>query len=100
MLETAQNCAVLVKQKENKMEKPVKEIEKEYNRVIHETDTWLHSLDIFLEYDILAIVNGILYSVFNMIYRVAPNFEIARQTIENALDHFESELEEKPKARA
>ncbi len=82
------------------MLKPVKQIEKEYNEIIRTTDNWLHSLDKFSEYDILAIVNGILYSVFNMIYRVAPNFEIARQTIENALDHFESELEEKPKAEA
>ncbi len=82
------------------MEKPVKQIEKEYNEIIRTTDIWLHSLDEFLEYDILAIINGILYSVFNMIYKVAPNFEIAKQTIENALDHFESELEEKPKAKA
>lgn len=81
-------------------EKSIKQIEKEYNIVIDVTHHWLHSLDEFINYDIMAIVNGILYSVFNMVYSLAPNDESAKQAIETALDHYESERSKRPKVQA
>ena len=75
---------------------PVKQIQKEYNAVINLTDNWLHSLDEFIDYDIKAIINGILYSVFNMVYTVAPNDKSAKEVIESALDHYESERNKRP----
>ena len=80
--------------------KPVKQIEKEYNAVINTVDHWLHSLDLFVNYDILAVVNGILYAVFNMVYTVAPNDESAKEVIESALDHYESERNKRPEVEA
>ena len=78
----------------NKMnrDKPVKEIEKEYNIVINATTKMLKSLDEFIDFDTLAIVNGILWSVFTMIYKLAPDCDTAKITIFAALDHFEQEI--------
>ena len=80
--------------------KPVKQIEKEYNAVINTVGHWLHSLDEFVNYDIFAVVNGILYAVFNMVYTVAPNDESAKEVIESALDHYESERNKRPEIEA
>ena len=80
--------------------KPVRQIEKEYNAVINATDYWLHSLNEFIDYDIKAIINGILYSVFKMVYTIAPNDESAKEVIESALDHFESERNKRPEVEA
>tara|TARA_Y100001938_G_C7799945_1_gene286635 strand:- start:120 stop:374 length:255 start_codon:yes stop_codon:yes gene_type:complete len=80
--------------------KPVKQIEKEYNAVINTVDHWLHSLDQFVNYDILAVVNGILYAVFKMVYTIAPNDESAKEVIESALYHYESERNKRPEVEA
>lgn len=79
--------------------KPVKQIQKEYNIIINTTEKMLKSLDQFIDFDILAIVNGVLYAVFNMVYRLAPNCEVALETIENALENFHNE-NHKPEAEA
>ena len=73
------------------MKKQIENITAQYNNVIMKTDCWLHSLKEFESYDILAIVNGILYSVFSMIYEVAPSWPAAKENILNALEHFEQE---------
>ena len=73
-------------------DKPIKEIEKEYNIVINATTKMLKSLDEFLDFDTLAVVNGILWSVFTMIYKLAPDCDTAKITIFAALDHFEQEI--------
>lgn len=70
------------------------QITNQYNNVIQKTDSWLHKLCLeeFKSYDILAIVNGILYAVFGMINQVAPNWPAAKENILNALEHFEHEI--------
>ena len=80
-------------------DKPVKQIEKEYNIVINATETMLKSLDRFIDFDILAIVNGVLYAVFNMVYTLAPSCDLALETIEKALENFHNE-NHKPRAEA
>ena len=80
-------------------DKPVKQIEEEYNIVINTTEKMLKTLDQFIDFDILAIVNGVLYAVFNMVYTLAPNCEIALETIEKALENFHNE-NHKPEAEA
>ena len=79
--------------------KPIKQIELEYNTVIKTTQKMLNSLDEFIDFDILAIVNGVLYAVFSMVYTLAPNCEVALETIESALENFHNE-NHKPKAEA
>lgn len=81
------------------IDKPVKQIEKEYNIVINTTEKMLKSLDQFVDFDILAIVNGVLFAVFNMVYTLAPSCEVALETIEKALDNFHNE-NHKPEAEA
>mgnify|MGYP003112338323 CR=1 FL=1 len=79
--------------------KPVKQIQKEYNIIINTTEKMLKSLDQFIDFDILAIVNGVLYAVFNMVYTLAPSCDVALETIENALENFHNQ-NHKPKAEA
>ena len=80
-------------------EKPVKQIQKEYNIVINTTTKMLRSLDQFIDFDILAIVNGVLFAVFNMVYTLAPSCDVALETIEKALENFHNE-NHKPEAEA
>ena len=72
-------------------DKQVKQIEEEYNIVINTTEKMLMTLDRFIDFDILAIVNGVLYAVFNMVYTLAPSCDVALETIENALENFHNE---------
>tara|TARA_R100000152_G_C6782117_1_gene218486 strand:- start:1469 stop:1699 length:231 start_codon:yes stop_codon:yes gene_type:complete len=75
------------------MKTQIENITAQYNNVIMKTNCWLHSLKEFESYDILAIVNGILYSVFSMIYTVAPSWPAAKDNIIKAIEHFEAENE-------
>ena len=78
----------------------IKQIEREYNEVIHTANIWLRSLDEFLNYDILAVVHGLLYAVFSMVYELAPDDLSAKEAIEGALDHIENERNKRPKIEA
>ena len=81
------------KKKDKTMTKEDKKLMSEYNNVIMKTDCCLHSLVEFKNYNILAIVNGILYSVFSIIYAVAPSWPAAKDNIIKAIEHFEAENE-------
>lgn len=72
----------------------------EYHSVIDVTDNWLHSLNQFNNYHLKAIINGILYSVFKMVYTISRNDKNARKIIEIALNHYENEQNKNLKIKA
>jgi aspartate-semialdehyde dehydrogenase len=66
--------------------------EKQYNKVIQDTNKFLNKKK-WLNFDVFCIVYGVLYSVFEMVYFLAPNKKEARRSIIAALKNYESENE-------
>jgi uncharacterized BrkB/YihY/UPF0761 family membrane protein len=66
--------------------------EKQYNKVIQDTNKFLNKKK-WLNFDVFCIVYGILYSVFETVYFLAPNKKEARRAIIAALKNYESENE-------
>lgn len=66
--------------------------EKQYNKVIQDTSKFLNKKK-WLNFDVFCIVYGVLYSVFEMVYFLAPNKKQARKAIFDALKNYETENE-------
>jgi len=65
---------------------------KQYNKVIKDTNKFLNKKK-WLNFDVFCIVYGVLYSVFEMVYFLAPNKKEAKRAIIAALKNYESENE-------
>jgi len=62
-----------------------------YYKIIDVTHNWLMSLKCFDKFNSWLVCSGILYSVFDMIYKIAPGKKEARSLIFEAVKHFENE---------
>ena len=55
------------------------------NTVLNDTDDFLKSTQHWSNFETISIIEGVLRAVFNMVYCLAPNKKVAKQTIKAIL---------------
>lgn len=64
---------------------------KNINTVLNDTDNFLKSTQHWTNFETIAIIEGVLRAVFNMVYCLAPSKKVAKQTIKAVLKMVDSQ---------
>jgi len=64
---------------------------KKMQNVMNDTLDFLQTKKRWIGYDSFLVVNGVLLSVFRLVYHIAPDFKTAKNTIESVLNEIDKE---------